>query len=162
MVEPALLERAAGRLLSIIFLENIFLHFRFSRHNFLGYVGHSEFHLHQLRSILFLSDGFVRFQQLIINNTDLVSPNTQHNLRSVNIRPSRRRRSMTEQSPWISSLWVAVHFSSPVTMRWRKSFLFSAEAVFYKRIQIIRNPSSLFLNHSKRMQSLGNGLAGNS
>ena len=43
------------------------------------------------------SDGFVRFQQLIINNIDLATPNTQHNLRSLNIRPSRRRRSMTGQ-----------------------------------------------------------------
>ena len=117
--------------------------------------------------------GFVRFQQLIINNTGLVPPNTQHNLRSVNIRLSRRRRSMTGQSPWISSLWVAVMNPFFITrydaMKKTLPFsplkqLFTGEktTLSFPWLQIIRNPSSLFLNHSQRMQSLRNGLAGNS
>ena len=77
-------------------------------------------------------------------NTDLAPPNTQHNLRSVNIRPSRRRRSMTGQTPGFSPHWVAV--MNP----------------FFISFQIIRYPSSLFLSHSQRMQSLGNGLVVNS
>ena len=128
---------------------------------------------HQLRPALFPSDGFVQFQKLIINNIDLVSPNTQHNLRSVNIRPSQQRRSMTGQFPWLSSLWDAVmnpffitrHDAMKKTLPFlplKQLFTGEKTTLNVPWLQIIRNLSSLLLNHSQRMQSLRNGLASKS
>ena len=124
----------------------------------------------QLPSMPFLSDGFVRFLQLIINNIDLVPPNKQHNLRSVNIQPSRRRRSMTGHSPWLSSRWVAAmnlffitcHDAMKKTLHFlplKQLFTGEKTTLNVPWLLIIRNTSSLLLNHSQCMQSLGNGLA---
>ena len=45
---------------------------------------------HQLRSILIPGDRFTRFHQLIIHHTELVPPNAERNLGTVNIRSGRQ------------------------------------------------------------------------
>ena len=48
------------------------------------------------------------FQQLIIHQTELVLPNAEHNLGTVNIRFCRRRGGMSGHSPWFSALGIFV------------------------------------------------------
>ena len=54
---------------------------------------------YQLRSISISCDGFTRFQKLIIHHTELIPPNAEHNLGTVNIRSGRRREGMSGHSP---------------------------------------------------------------
>ena len=61
---------------------------------------------HQLPSIPIPSEGFTRFQQLIIHHTELVPPNAEHNLGTVNIRPGRQRGGMCGHSPLFSALGI--------------------------------------------------------
>lgn len=96
----------------------------------------------------------------------LFSQNTQLHLRSMNIRLNWRRRSMTEQSPWFCSLWVALmnpfFFTSNDAMRKTLPFLLLEQLFTEKKKR--RSTSLDFKNKelkfydAQRMQSLGNGL----
>ena len=54
---------------------------------------------HQFRSIPITCNGFTPFQQLIIQHTELVLPNVEHNLGAVKIRSGRRFRGISGHSP---------------------------------------------------------------
>ena len=51
---------------------------------------------------------FTRVKQLIIYHTELVPPNAEHNLGTVNIWSGRRRGDMSGHSPWFSVLGIIV------------------------------------------------------
>ena len=61
---------------------------------------------HQRRSMPISCDGFTRFQQLIIHHTELVPPNVENNLSTVNIRSGCRRGDMSRHSLWFSALEI--------------------------------------------------------
>ena len=103
--------------------------------------------------ILIPYDGLTWFQQLIIYHTELVPPNAEHNLGTVNIRTDRRGEGKFVYSPLFSALEIIVvtHFSSPVMMRCKNPFWFS-------RLPFVRNSISLLLNHSHGFEAFRNGL----
>ena len=63
---------------------------------------------HQLRLIPIPYHGFTRFQQLIIDHTELVPPNSEPDLGIVKIRSARRRGSMTRHFPRFPALGIIV------------------------------------------------------
>ena len=63
---------------------------------------------HKLHPIPVPCNGFTRFQKLIIHHTELVVPNIEHNLGTVNIRSVRRREGMSGHSPSFSALDIIV------------------------------------------------------
>ena len=122
---------------------------------------------HQLRFIPIPCDGFTRFQQLIIDHTELAPPNLEHNLRTVNI-PSGRRRVGIRAFPIIFCAW---DYRSRPTFRRRsqsdvktpsdsilKQLFTSKETPFnISRFQFVRNPIFLLLNHSHDFEAFRNG-----
>jgi len=121
---------------------------------------------HQLCSIESPSNDLVRFEQLIIHNTKLIPPNTQHEFFSMNIRLDCRCWSIARWSPWFPLLWVIVvdsFFISDYTMQKTLSFIsgkqhFTCEksAFNISRLQFIWIP--LLLNHSQWFQTIWNCL----
>ena len=101
---------------------------------------------HQLCSVESPSNGLVRIEQLIIHDTKLIPPNTQHEFFSMNIRLGCRCWNMVKWSPWFPLLWViiVIHFSSPVTIRCKKSF----RLCLASSISHVKNRRSTFLGFS--------------
>ena len=88
---------------------------------------------HQLCSIESPSNDLVRFEQLIIHNTKLIPPNTQHEFFSMNIRLDCRCWSIARWSPWFPLLWVIVvdsFFISDYTMQ-KNPFVYIWQAAFH-------------------------------
>jgi len=128
---------------------------------------------HQLCSVESPSNGLVRFEQLIIHDTKLILPNTQHEFFSMNIRLGCRCWSMARWSPWFPLLWVIVvdpfFITSDYTMQKTFSFMpgkqhFTCEksAFNVSRLQFIWNLIPLLLNHSQWFQTIWNCLLSHS
>jgi len=73
------------------------------------------------------SNGLVRFEQLIIHDTKVIPPNTQHEFFSMNIRLGCRCWSMARWSPWFPLLWIIIvdpfFITSDCTMQKTLSFM---------------------------------------
>jgi len=90
---------------------------------------------HQLCSVENLSNGLIRFEQLIIHDTKLIPPNTQHKFFSMNIRLGCRCGywSMARWSLWFPLFWIIVvdpfFITSDYTMQ--KTFVYAWQAAFH-------------------------------
>lgn len=127
--------------------------------------------LDTLRFKLFFSDGSARFQQLIRNYTTLVPPNTQKTFAAWFLGQAEDVEAWPDiPYVFLFRLREWIHFSPPTTMWWKNPFLFAVEqlvtgkwtTLYVSRLQIIKNRSLLYFNHSQRIQSLEIGLAGGS
>ena len=128
---------------------------------------------HHLRSIPIPCDGSTQFQQLIIHHTEMVPPNAEHNFGTVNIRSGRRCGGMSGNSPWFPALeiiavdpfFVASHnwMQKPISILSLKQLFPSKETPFkISRLQLVRNPIPLLLNHSHGFETFQNGLLSHS
>jgi len=73
---------------------------------------------HQLKSIPILCNGFVSLEQVVVHDTLLILPNTEHKLGAMDIRFCHGY-CMVGLTLWFFrfGLWQCIHFSSPVTIR---------------------------------------------
>ena len=128
---------------------------------------------HQLCSVESLSNGLVRFEQLIIHDTKLILPNTQHEFFSMNIRLGCRCWSIA-RSPWFPLLWVIVVDPFFITSDWytmqktlsfmpgKQHFTCEKSAFNVSRLQFVWNPIPLLLNHSQWFRMIWNCLLSHS
>ena len=102
---------------------------------------------HQLCSVESLSNGLLRFEQLIIHDTKLIPPNTQHEFFSMNIRLGCRCWSMVRWSLWFPLLWIIV---DPLSWIFYHQWLYDAKKPFrlclVSSISYVKNRRSTFLS----------------
>ena len=103
----------------------------------------------------------------------MVPPNTEHDLGAVNIRFGRRHESMAENSPWFSALGIivmnpffvpshnAMQKSLP-SLPFKQPFTSKQTPFNISRLQFVRHPISLLLNHSHGFEAFWNGLLSHS
>ena len=118
-------------------------------------------------------NGIARFQQLIVNKILLIPPDTEHDLRTMNVRLWcwcwGRWQRLTRLSVIFFLLGVVVEYPLFISSHnlMQKTFsllslnqLFASEKSLFNvsRFQFIKHPISLFLNHSYGSQSYRNGL----
>ena len=127
---------------------------------------------HQLCSVENPSNGFVRFEQLIIHDTKLILSNIQQEFFSMNIQLGCRCWSMARWSLFLL-LWIIVvdpfFITSDYTMQKTLSFIpgkqhFTCEksAFNISRLQFIWNLIPLLLNHFQWFQTIWNCLLNHS
>jgi len=90
---------------SIVMLENYFVMSLFVLWPFLL---RCSAQTHQLKSIPISCNGFVRLEQLVIHDTLLIPPNTEHNLGAMDIRLCRGCWCMARLTPWFFLPWIVV------------------------------------------------------
>ena len=110
----------------------------------------------QLSSIAIFRDGFSRFEQFIINYTQLITTNAKHKLWTMDIRLCCRCGFMARLSPRFSTLRVIVVYPLFIDTTQKNFPFLPLKPLFIRdktpfdvpRLQLVLHPISLLLNHS--------------